>query len=469
MATISKNAGSKKAKTEQVCQECGHRQSRWAGQCGACGSWNSFVEEKTARASAPRVPDAVASRVLTDSKPRPLLEVEADGDALRCPSSIGELDRVLGGGLVAGSAVLLGGDPGIGKSTLALQLAAGLARAGHGVLYVAGEEAATQVRLRAERLGAGAEGISVLSATSVDAIAEVLGEMRPRLAVIDSIQTVYTSRVDSAPGSVTQLREASAELLTVARALGVALLLVGHVTKEGYLAGPRVLEHMVDTVLYFEGERHGGFRILRGVKNRFGPTGEIGVFEMQSRGLVEVLNPSEVLAGDLAREVCGSVISACLEGTRPMLVEIQALVAPSVPGSARRTTLGVDHQRVAMLAAVMEKHMGLAMIAHDLFVNTAGGIRVDDPGADLAIVAALASSYLERPLGAGSLVLGEVGLAGEVRPVGRVEARLAEGVRLGLKRAIVPARDIKRLKQSVGRGIELVGVENVREAADALG
>jgi DNA repair protein RadA/Sms len=466
VSTISK---AKKTKTEHVCQECGHREPRWTGQCSACSAWNSFVEEKTTRTPAARVPDAVAARVLTDSKPKALLDVEADGDSLRCSSSIGELDRVLGGGLVSGSAVLLGGDPGIGKSTLALQLAAGLARSGQDVLYVAGEESATQVRLRAERLGAGEKRISVLSATSVDAIAEVLGEMRPRLAVIDSIQTVYTSRVDSAPGSVTQLRESTAELLTVARALGVALLLVGHVTKEGYLAGPRVLEHMVDTVLYFEGERHGGFRILRAVKNRFGPTGEIGVFEMQAGGLVEVTNPSEVLAGDLAREVCGSVISACLEGTRPMLVEIQALVAPSVPGSARRTTLGVDHQRVAMLAAVMEKHMGLAMIAHDLFVNTAGGIRVDDPGADLAVVAALASSYLDRPLGAGSLVIGEVGLAGEVRPVSRVEARLAEAARLGLKRAIVPARDLKRLHQTSIQGVELIGVENVVQAADAFG
>jgi DNA repair protein RadA/Sms len=463
MATRSKT----RSRTDYACQECGHREPRWVGKCPACAAWNSFVEETQAPA-APRSPAALGDEaVATDAFP--LDGIDKGAGEARVASSIGELDRVLGGGLVAGSVVLLGGDPGIGKSTLGLQLAGGLTRGGAGVLYVAGEEAPTQIRLRAERLGVSREHIMVLPATDVDAIAGAMKKARPALAIIDSIQTVYTRRVDSAPGSVTQLREASAELITAARALGVALLVIGHVTKEGFLAGPRVLEHMVDTVLYFEGERHGGFRILRAVKNRFGPTGEIGVFEMRAEGLAEVENPSEVLAGDLAREIAGSVVSAAMEGSRPVLVEIQALVAPSVPGSARRTTLGVDHQRVAMLAAVMEKHMGLAMIQHDLFVNTAGGVRIDDPGVDLAVVAALASSYLERPLAPGSLVLGEVGLTGEVRAVARIEARLAEAARLGVRRAIIPARDVERLGRRRPKGMELLGVESAARAAEVLG
>lgn len=463
MATKSKA----KTKTDYVCQECGHREPRWVGKCTACSAWNTLVEE-TRQAPSPRTSSALAD-LSTASEAVDLDAIQGGGGEARVLSSIGELDRVLGGGLVSGSVVLLGGDPGIGKSTLALQLAGGLVRSGAGVLYVAGEEAPTQIRLRAERLEVARDQVLVLPATDVNAIVAAMKKSRPALAIIDSIQTVYTKRVDSAPGSVTQLREATAELIVAARALGVALLVIGHVTKEGFLAGPRVLEHMVDTVLYFEGERHGGFRILRAVKNRFGPTGEIGVFEMRAEGLAEVDNPSEVLAGDLAREIAGSVVSAAMEGSRPVLVEIQALVAPSVPGSARRTTLGVDHQRVAMLAAVMEKHMGLAMIQHDLFVNTAGGVRIDDPGVDLAVVAALASSYLERPLAPGSLVLGEVGLTGEVRPVARIEARLSEAARLGVKRAIIPARDVERLGKRRPKGMELLGVASASRAAEVLG
>ncbi|MFT4571247.1 MAG: DNA repair protein RadA/Sms [Hyphomicrobiaceae bacterium] len=456
-----------KTKTDYACQECGHREPRWVGKCPACQAWNSLVEE-TKTPSAPRASAALGDFTVS-AEVVPLAAIESGDGEIRVASSIGELDRVLGGGLVRGSVVLLGGDPGIGKSTLALQLAGGLTRGGNGVLYVAGEEAPTQIRLRAERLGVARERVSVLPATDVNAIVAAMKKTRPALAIIDSVQTIYTKRVDSAPGSVTQLRESTAELIVAARALEVALLVIGHVTKEGFLAGPRVLEHMVDTVLYFEGERHGGFRILRAVKNRFGPTGEIGVFEMRSEGLAEVENPSEVLAGDMAREIAGSVVSAAMEGTRPVLVEIQALVAPSVPGSARRTTLGVDHQRVAMLAAVMEKHMGLAMIQHDLFVNTAGGVRIDDPGVDLAVVAALASSYLERPLAPGSLVLGEVGLTGEVRAVSRIEARLAEASRLGVKRAIIPARDVERLGKRRPKGMELIGIESAARAAEVLG
>jgi len=452
-----------------ACQDCGHRQGKWSGQCPACGAWNRLVEEARAPAAprrrAAEVFDAAPERVL------PLGEVDLDANSERLASGVAELDRVLGGGLVRGSAVLVGGDPGVGKSTLAIQLASGLAARGQLVLYVSGEEAAAQIKRRAERLGLGLGGILTLSATDVDGIIRAMKEVRPAAVVVDSVQTIFTVRVESAPGSVSQLREATAELITATRALGSALWLIGHVTKEGLVAGPRVLEHMVDTVLYFEGEQRGAFRIVRAVKNRFGPTGEIGVFEMHGSGLVEVANPSEALAGRLGREVAGSVVSACIEGTRPMLVEIQALVAPSQPGAARRNTLGIDHSRVVMLAAVLEKRLGMGLISHDIFVNTAGGVRIDDPGVDLAVVAALASSYLERPIRARTLVLGEVGLTGEVRPVTQIRARLREAARLGFARALVPHESGSRAARAgLGDvGLQTVAVETVAEAWDALG
>lgn len=396
------------------------------------------------------------------------LDALEDTDApQRMATGLGELDRVLGAGLVSGSAVLVGGDPGIGKSTLALQLAAALSTAGESVLYVAGEEAPRQVRLRAERLGLADSPVSVLGATDVGAVVTAMTSLAPRLAVIDSVQTLATDRVASAPGSVGQLRESTAELLAHARTTGTALLLVGHVTKEGFLAGPRVLEHMVDTVLYFEGDRSHAYRVLRAVKNRFGPTGEIGVFEMRSEGLVEVPNPSAALLEARGREAPGSVVAPVLEGARPVLVEIQALVAPSNPGSARRTTVGVDHGRVAMLTAVMEKHLGLAMIAHDVFVNTAGGLRVVDPGADLAVVAALGSSYLDRPVAADTIVLGEVGLTGELRPVTQTEARLREAARLGFGRAVTPGRSARTAAPRID-GLDVVEADTVAEAWSLL-
>jgi DNA repair protein RadA/Sms len=453
--------------TEFACQECGHRQTKWDGKCPACGRWNTLTEEsRRAEPSAKGRRAAGIVGVAPAAALRRLSEVEGDAAGERVATGIGELDRVLGGGLVTGSAVLVGGEPGVGKSTLAIQFAAGIASRGAPVLYISGEEAALQVRRRAERLGLPLDGILVLADIDVDAILRAMRDTRPTAVIVDSVQTIRTPRIESAPGSVSQLREATAELITGARTLESALWLIGHVTKEGAVAGPRVLEHMVDAVLYFEGDQHGAFRILRAVKNRFGPTGELGVFEMQGTGLVEVANPSQVLIGQAGREAPGSVISACIEGSRPLLVELQALVSPSHPGAARRTTVGVDHARVAMLAAVLEKHLGLSMVSQDVFVNTAGGVRIDDPGVDLAIVAALASSYLDKAIPRGTLVLGEVGLTGEVRPVPQLRARLREAARLGFTRAVVGAEDSAKLADA---GLEVHTVASVREAWDALG
>jgi len=449
-------------KTVYICQDCGHRSAGWLGKCPSCSAWNTFVEEIDEKPG----PGGRPARAARDDRVVALAEVDAARQSRRVPTSSGELDRVLGGGLVTGSAVLLGGDPGIGKSTLALQLAGGVARAGAAVLYVAGEEAPAQVRLRAERLGLDGEHVLVLAATDTPSIAAAIDEHRPAVVIVDSVQTVYTPRVESAPGSVSQVREASAELVAAARDHNTAVHLIGHVTKEGYLAGPRVLEHMVDTVLYFEGDKNHVFRILRAVKNRFGPAGEIGVFEMVATGLREVENPSEAFTGAGRKAAPGSVVTACIEGSRPLLVEIQALVAPSTPGSARRTTLGVDHGRVAMLAAVLEKRVGLAMISQDLFVNTVGGVRVDDPGVDLAVIAAMASSYVDRALPTDLVVLGEVGLTGEVRPVSQPRARVQEAVRLGFRRLVIPAGSADQVG-STG-SLEVRAVESVEEAWEIL-
>lgn len=448
-------------KTSYACQACGHRSPRWLGRCPACGEWNRFAEE-AAEPSSPRRVTAVAAPAVER-----LSDVEQQGDGGRARTGSGELDRVLGGGLVPGSAVLVGGDPGIGKSTIALQLAAGVASSSRRVvLYVAGEEAPAQVKLRAARLGIAGEGILVLAATDTPAIVAAIREHSPVVAIIDSVQTVHTPRIESAPGSVGQLREATAELVTAAREHGASLVLIGHVTKEGAIAGPRVLEHMVDTVLYFEGDKNHVFRILRAVKNRFGPANEIGVFEMVASGLREVTNPSEAFTGSARRQAPGSVVTACMEGSRPLLVEVQALVAPSTPGSARRTALGVDHGRVAMLAAVMERRLGLAMVAQDIFVNTLGGVRIDDPGTDLAVVAALASSYVDRALSVDLVVVGEVALTGEVRPVSQARVRLQEAARLGFRRAVIPAGALDHARAA---GIvEPLAVESVEEAWETL-
>jgi len=428
-----------KPKSHYVCQDCGTVHPRWSGKCDGCGAWNTLVEESE--------PEAAPKSVARGGRAR-RLEVVALGaagvDEPRRASGFAEVDRVLGGGLVAGAAILIGGDPGIGKSTLLLQIACRLAGE-RDALYVTGEEAVEQIRLRADRLGLGDAPLGLAAAT---AVRDILGALDrpdgPKLAVIDSIQTMYVDTLESAPGTVSQVRAAAAELIRVAKRRGIALFLVGHVTKDGAIAGPRVLEHMVDTVLYFEGERGHPFRILRGVKNRFGPTDEIGVFEMTDAGLAQVDNPSELFLAERSGETAGAAVFAGIEGSRPVLVEIQALVAPSPLGTPRRAVVGWDNARLAMILAVLEARCGVRIGANDVYLNVAGGLRIAEPAADLAVAAALVSSLTGVPLPAETVVFGEIGLSGEVRAVGRMEARLKEAAKLGFGQAILPRRPPRR-------------------------
>jgi len=429
-----------RAESRYVCQSCGAVHPKWAGKCDDCGAWNTLVEE-AARVSAPKG--------LGGGKGgRPLQFVGLHGDAqatARRASAIAEFDRVCGGGLVPGSALLIGGDPGIGKSTLILQAMAALAAGKSGqkldCAYVSGEESLDQVRLRARRLGVADAPVRLAAATSIRDIAASLDRAdAPQVVAIDSIQTMYLDNLDSAPGTVSQVRASAQELIRLAKARGFTLLLVGHVTKEGMIAGPRVLEHMVDTVLYFEGERGHQFRILRAVKNRYGPTDEIGVFEMTDAGLAEVPNPSALFLGDRQREVAGSAVFAGIEGTRPMLVEIQALVAPSTLGTPRRAVVGWDGNRLAMVLAVLEARCGVAIGANDIYLNVAGGLRVGEPAADLAVAAALVSALAYEPVPADMVVFGEIGLSGEIRPVSQADARLKEAEKLGFATALMPPR-----------------------------
>ena len=424
-----------KAAARYVCQSCGASYTRWSGRCDNCGEWNTIVEE-VARESAPKG--------LTGKRGRHIELQPLAGEApfeLRRASAIAEFDRVVGGGLVKGSALLIGGDPGIGKSTLVLQVAASLGRGGAagGSIYISGEESIEQVRLRARRMGLGQAPVSLAAATSLrDIVATLDAGAPPELVIVDSIQTMYVDNLDSAPGTVAQVRASAAELIRLAKGRGFSLLLVGHVTKEGMIAGPRVLEHMVDTVLYFEGERSHQFRILRAVKNRFGPANEIGVFEMTDAGLMEVPNPSALFLAERQGEVSGATVFAGIEGSRPMLVEIQALLAPSPPGTPRRAVVGWDQARLAMVLAVLEARCGLALGGYDVYLNVAGGLRIGEPAADLAVAAALVSSRLDRPVPAGMVVFGEIGLGGEVRAVGQVEQRLKEAEKLGFTDALIP-------------------------------
>ena len=388
----------------------------------------------------------------------PLADITAEGEDRRT-TAIGELDRVLGGGMVAGSAILIGGDPGIGKSTLLLQATAALATSGAKVLYVSGEESAQQIRMRGERLGVGDSKASILCETSLERILEVAEELAPDVIAVDSIQTVTSGELASAAGSIGQVRESAAKLVAFSKQNGAACFLVGHVTKEGALAGPRVLEHMVDTVLYFEGDRGHTFRVLRAVKNRFGSTNEIGVFEMKDSGLEPVVNPSELFLSERPVGVAGSVVVAAIEGTRPILVELQALVTPSAFGTPRRTTLGIDANRLALLVAVLEKKVGLHLTGQDIFLNVAGGFSIDEPAADLGAVAAVASSFLDRPIEPGTLLIGEVGLAGEVRAIHQAEARVREAQKMGFRRCLLPAASERRVGAS--NGCEVVGVESL--------
>ena len=452
-----------KAKTTAFfCKECGFESAKWLGQCPACKAWNSMVEEPTVKRESP---GRAAGSVRRAAAPMKLEEVSLE-DEDRISTGYEELDRVLGSGIVAGSLVLVGGDPGIGKSTLLLQVCRNLAAAGRRVLYISGEESLKQIKMRANRIGAISGELLFLCETNLDSIEESIRESRPQIVIIDSIQTMFREDVASAPGSVGQVRESTNILMQIAKGMGIAVFIVGHVTKEGVVAGPRVLEHMVDTVLYFEGERSASYRILRAVKNRFGSTNEIGVFEMQEQGLVEVKNPSEYLLSGRPEEASGAVVACSFEGTRPILLEVQALVTQSNFGMPRRTAAGTDYNRVNLLMAVLEKRCRYEMSRYDAYVNIAGGVRMNEPALDLAIVLALVSSFKDRPVSSRCMVFGEVGLSGEVRAVSMAEQRVNEAVKLGFESCILPQVCLNKMKKT--DKIALYGVNNVREAIGLL-
>jgi DNA repair protein RadA/Sms len=450
-----------KAKTAYVCTECGGTSSKWQGQCPNCGVWNTLVETIAATPSS-RFQALAGAR----SAVRTLASVETQDNA-RTPTGIEEFDRVLGGGLVSGGVVLLGGDPGIGKSTLLLQAMAALGGSGKlgRALYVTGEESVEQVALRAQRLGLVNATVELLAEVQLQAIVGAIRTLQPGVVVIDSIQTVYTEALESAPGSVAQVRECAAQLTRLAKQNAITIILVGHVTKEGAIAGPRVLEHIVDTVLYFEGDTHSSFRLVRAIKNRFGAANELGVFAMTERGLKGVANPSALFLSQHAEAVAGSCVLATIEGSRPLLVEVQALVDPVQGGLARRLAVGLDPQRLALLLAVLHRHGGVETGLFDVFVNAVGGVRIGEPAADLAVLMAIYSSFKNKPLGTKSLVFGEVGLAGEIRPVQRGQERLREAAKLGFTRAVIPAANKPR--QAID-GIAIVAVERIDQALQQL-
>lgn len=440
------------------CQECGHRAPRWMGRCPECGAWNALVEEIA--------PPKKASPFAAVPSALPITQITLDKEE-RFSTGMAELDRVLGGGIVPASLILLGGDPGIGKSTLLLQVARNVAQDGRLVLYVTGEESARQVRLRASRLKADSPLLYLLPETDMEVVERAIRSLNPSLVVIDSIQTMLKGELGSAPGSVGQVRECAAHLMRLAKATGMAVFIVGHVTKEGILAGPRVLEHMVDVVLYFEGERHQSFRLLRGVKNRFGSTNEIGVFEMREEGLQEVLNPSSLfMVRRSASTVAGAVVVPTLEGTRPLLVEIQALVAPSSYGQPRRMAAGVDYNRVVLILAVLEKRLGLHLGNYDAYVSAVGGVRLQEPAVDLGIAVALASSFRDWPVDCRLAVAGEVGLTGELRPVSGIVRRVREAAQLGFTRCLVPRANLEQLDTGRLGSITVLSADTLAEAID---
>ncbi len=449
----------KAKKSVYFCQNCGHEESKWLGQCPMCKEWNTFAEEKVVSIKGQK------SSVEKQVQAVTLSSVTTDEDE-RMTTELVELDRVLGGGIVPGSLVLVGGDPGIGKSTLLLQVCQKLSAMNKKVLYISGEESLKQIKLRANRMGEFSENLYLLCETSLNLIQTAIEREKPDVVVIDSIQTMYNEEIGSAPGSVSQVRESTNVFMQLAKGMNIAIFIVGHVTKEGTVAGPRVLEHMVDTVLYFEGDRHASYRILRGVKNRFGSTNEIGVFEMRKEGLVEVENPSEFMLSRKPENASGSVVACAMEGTRPMLMEIQALVCKSNFGMPRRTAAGIDYNRVNLLMAVLEKRVGLPLSGYDAYVNIAGGIRMNEPAVDLGIIMAVASSYKNRPVSEDTIVFGEVGLSGEVRAVTMPEQRVAEAKKLGFKVCVVPEVSLK----SIGKveGIEVIGVKSVNQTMNLL-
>ena len=451
-----------KTKTHFVCQSCGYQMPKWLGRCPGCQEWNTFVEE---RIIEEKQPERDLLGLESSAVPVPLTEIKGE-EKERLTIGMGEFDRVLGGGIVLGSLILVGGDPGIGKSTLLLQAMNQLAASGAKVLYVSGEESLQQTRMRANRLGVASAQLFVVSETSLERILQNIQSLRPSTVVVDSIQTIYSSDLPSTPGSIGQVREASSCLLYLAKHLGIPIFLIGHVTKEGFIAGPKVLEHMVDTVLYIEGDANQAFRILRAVKNRFGPTNEIGVFEMKDSGLVEVANPSEYFLSERVQHASGSVVMPCIEGSRPILIELQALVVPTHFGAPRRTAQGVDGSRISLMAAVMEKRLGLPLLSHDIFVNIAGGMKVEEPGVDLGIIASIASSFRDKLIDPETVVFGEVGLGGEVRGISQPEVRVKESSRLGFKRCLLPKQNQDKMKGI--KGIELIGVRTIQEATKIL-
>lgn len=447
-----------KTKTKFVCQNCGYETFKWMGKCPSCNEWNSFVEEIYEKRDK-------ANIIQRDVSVEKLIDVEIDEED-RIKTDMEELDRVLGGGIVKGSLILVGGDPGIGKSTLLIQVANHLSNKGLKILYVSGEESPKQVKMRAERLNLKSDELYILSETNLDIIRNVIEKILPNVLIIDSIQTVYNSEIASAPGSVSQVREATHVLMKIAKRNGIATFIVGHVTKEGSIAGPRVLEHMVDTVLYFEGEMYQSYRILRAVKNRFGSTNEIGMFEMRDIGLVEVKNPSEVLLSGRPENSSGTVVVPSMEGTRPMLVEIQSLVSATAFGMPRRTAMGIDYNRVVLMVAVLEKKIGYNMQNSDVYINIAGGLQTKEPAIDLGIITSIASSYRDIYVDPNTVIMGEVGLTGEVRRISFIDKRIYEASKLGFNRAIIPNINTKDLDKI--EGIDAIGVDSVEEALEIV-
>ncbi len=454
----------KRPKSIYVCRFCGHQLPKWMGRCPECGKWETIEEEVASTVSVKASPGG-------RGKPVPLDAVALGGEE-RVLTGMTEFDRVLGGGIIPGSLVLIGGDPGIGKSTLLLQVLHRLSAAGRKVLYVSGEESLRQLKMRSMRLASVSRELLVVSETDVDAIIQMVESEKPDALVVDSIQTMFTHDAGSAPGSITQVRESTMKLMGMAKHSGVPAFLIGHVTKDGAIAGPRIMEHMVDTVLYFEGDQNHEFRILRAVKNRFGSTNEIGVFEMKETGLAEVANPSEVFLSERAENAPGSVVTACMEGSRPILVELQALISGSGFATPRRTVLGLDYNRVSLLMAVLEKKLGLNVAGHDLFMNVAGGVRISEPAVDLGIISAVASSFLDKPIPEGMLLLGEVGLTGEIRGISHLAPRIAEIGKMGFSRCIIPVNSKKQLSKTMGGGewggIELIGIRRLPEMMEIL-
>ncbi|MDV2686722.1 DNA repair protein RadA [Alkalihalophilus sp. As8PL] len=453
-----------KKKTKFVCQECGYESAKWMGKCPGCQGWNTMVEEfePSAKQSSRSY---VTSGATQGTKPQAITSIVSETEP-RVNTTMVELNRVLGGGIVPGSLVLVGGDPGIGKSTLLLQLSAKLAETNEKVLYISGEESVKQTKLRADRLNLASANLYVLAETDLSFIERAIDEVEPALVIIDSIQTVYQDDISSAPGSVAQVRECTAAFMKIAKTRGIAIFIVGHVTKQGSIAGPKLLEHMVDSVLYFEGERHHTYRILRAVKNRFGSTNEMGIFEMKELGLEEVLNPSEIFLEERSKGAAGSIVVASMEGTRPVLVELQALISPTSFGNPRRMATGIDHNRVSLLMAVLEKRVGLLLQNQDAYLNVAGGVRLDEPAIDLAIALSIASSFRNQVTSPTDVAIGEIGLTGEIRRVSRIDQRVNEAAKLGFKRAIIPEKNLGGW--TVPKGIEVIGVPTVERALEVV-